>query len=570
MIKTLLSRKFIGTLACALVALTASADITLPLKSMTPNLGHEKVTEVSKVILEFGSEGVELKDGALSMSKGVSLYKNEGTPSNPKFMQYVINLEPIVLDDQRLEIDIDPKLTGEMEYYLIIPSGLVMYNTAEGTAVNDAVYCIFTVSSAGINVGPLPAGLESVTPPRGQMPLSTYSNGLNSIVLDFAENVTINPEAKSGIEMYYNSRPYAVETIKGGSDKIKVDGKRATLTFTKGLNLGYYDIKIPENLFMLGSKTFEGCHLEYTVVMGEAITITPEEGPVDELEQFLISFDNTKWVSVRDYTFKEPTFTYADGTEIKGVTAELKNDNDSHAVIVMLSAPVTKIGSYKLTLPAGCLNLVYDGGTGNEEDDIEALNEERTFLFDIVAVPKPVILPRESRYNYNDVDNFKNFRLSFKEGLKLASYAEGTVATFTLLDEVTGEETSTAIPFKVAADRTSIGNNIVYTIPDGNEATEAVTAAKLKGGKYNFIVAPDKLTFSKEGEEGTFNNPLYVYAYTYDSKEGGVATLVAEYDKVTVVTTDGIVLFRDADTSVLGTLADGLYIVNGHKFIVRR
>lgn len=562
--RLLLKSAMLGA-AVAICSLTASAQetVTIGVTSTTPDLANETISKLETITLDYSRSTINFTGARVDLSNTTSmmyLMRNDGTKNDPKYLPVSVDIQALVLDDNKIEVHFTPAITEAAEYYFYIPKGLFVFSSDNDiTYISDQYYKIFSITPQTTQPADLPKVIENVTPAPGKVALMQYKEGINSIALNFANKVEINNDIKSGIEMYYAARPYAVETIKVGSDNIKVNpdnDKQVLLTFTKGNNVGTFSIKVPANMFKVDGTDVEAFQLDYNVVLGEKITLSPEEGPVESLSTIYLSYEDVEYVTYRDYTFKEATFTYADGTPIDGLRVTIANDIDNRTISFTLNKIITEIGSYVLKVPAGAIAIIHNDGT-------EEVNEEHLIYYEIVAVPKPIILPRESSYNEMNLEDLQSFRLSFANELSLKSFEQSNVAQWDKIDKMGNVIETTN--FKVDEERTAIGTRIVYLVP-ATEA-DAEKMANLSDGDYLFTVAADSFTFSKEGIEEEFKNTKFVYTYKY--KISGVESIFANNEKVTVVSIDGKVLMRDAEPAALNTLDKGLYIINGRKHIIK-
>ncbi len=557
----LLKSAMLGAAAVICSFTTSAQDIEVGVTSMSPNLGTEKVSKLDKLVIDYTPANVTFTSATPDFSnKWMMLYRNDGTPTTPKMMQLSnIDIESRFTSDNKVELIFTPALTEVGEYALFLSKGKFVFTDEDGTRyINDEMMRYFNITTS-LEPEVLPEAIETVIPACGPISLSKVAKGLNSIKLRFSEAVEINTEMKTGIGMYYAGRPYAVETIKVGTDNVVVDpnnNKQVNLTFTKGMNLGAYKIEVPAGMFKIGNESVDGFNLIYNVTAGENISLTPAEGPVEEIITIEMEYTNAKWVAFRDYTFGEATFTYADGTPVDGINVKIENAADARTILFTLNKRVTEMGSYRLNIPAGAISITY-------EDDTESLSEEHSFYYDIVAVAKPTILPRESSYNTAQIEDLQNFRLLFNTGLSLKEFEEGTVAQWCQVDEMGNVIETTN--FKVDADRTELNARTIYLIAATEE--DAAKMADLETGDYTFVVNADAFTFAKEGLEGDFKNTAFVFNYSFVKL--GVEEILAPDAKVTVVSIDGKVILRNAEQSALNSLDKGLYIVNGHKFVIK-
>lgn len=87
--------------------------------------------------------------------------------------------------------------------------------------------------------------------------------------------------------------------------------------------------------------------------------------------------------------------------------------------------------------------------------------------------------------------------------------------------------------------------------------------APTTNGEYELTIQPETFTVDSQA----YPKEQILHNYTLDTSTG-VLTITLE-NKVTVVSIDGKVLLKDADSSALSNLQPGLYIVNGKKTVVK-
>lgn len=143
------------------------------------------------------------------------------------------------------------------------------------------------------------------------------------------------------------------------------------------------------------SEEEESIDLEYTTVISpdtyEASAITPAEGKVEKLDNFLITMLNPQTGEGSDFpggfdTTKEITLTNAEGTTVATGTIDFApEDMWSENVYVQLDKTITEAGTYTLTIPAGTIyNSLFDDWADDLGVEGGAIyNPELTFTFTI-------------------------------------------------------------------------------------------------------------------------------------------------------------------------------------------
>lgn len=554
-----MKKTLLFALVAAFVSLTASAqDLLLPSK-VSPDFA-QPLNVLNTITLDFSNPAQDLTITSAKLGNPTGTFyigRNAGTPQNPSYSEITVTVTPTINDDKTITLTIGPDVNEPGEYNILIPKDYFEFTTNKGEYISDQFHRVFTIEKAAVVIE-LPEVLESVFPAQGTVELSSMPKGLTQFVLNFKEAVTIDKSINGGVEMFYKDRPYAIETVKANSDGIKmgVNDHQVVINFAnEHVTLGNYSIVIPDGLIKIGADKLGQTTLTYDLVAGEEVSVLPAEGAVGSLGDIELTYDNAQWVGVRDYTFFEVTFTHADGTPVEGILPEVYAADNTQTVGITLGEMYEVPGEYLINIPAGMFNIVYP-------DETEALSQKRVLHYTITAVPTPRVNPAANGL----YDELGNFTLTFKQGLELVKFEEGTVATLSLTDAM--GQTTTPIAYKVDAANTTVGGRVVELVP-ADDAAEAALKALVKGARYTFTVNAGALEFKIDGDK-TETNPGYQFVYTIRDPNGVEAVLGTEADRVTVVSIEGIVVLRDAEPAALNTLPDGFYVVNGKKCLLRK
>lgn len=319
-------------------------------------------------------------------------------------------------------------------YTVQIPKGSFIL---DGTEESPAVTFFFTVDSNLTEEDSFTTYL-TLSDPKPYMPLNLVKSdhGMNELFYIFSETITINTACTEQIQLLYNGNAIAkisatakesdgcfVECTQGGGGGFGSTGTWMSMTFgyengkvMDRFEPGKYQVKIPNNFFMVGDKMLKGATMDYCIGMGQYIPAANEtlnlkmpganaKAVVDgKLAQILLNpwysqfeINNTRNITTVDSNSMQETIV---GT-LKGtqVTATLTRDgqkvaefdNFDSTVVYMQqgsivfslrnggNTPLYQNGHYKLTFPENFFRT-YDGGTSSTNVD-----EEYTYEFDVVG-----------------------------------------------------------------------------------------------------------------------------------------------------------------------------------------
>jgi len=316
----------------------------------------------------------------------------DGCRDAAKFFQY---------GQYNVEVEVEVAEDGVLEFGVCRPDD----NLYEGDWV---VVDNFRLTYYGDAAPYVPAEFVSITPAPedGDITLDT------EFVVTFSQPVTFS-ESLSGIGMgpgYYcpatvsQSEDGKVITVSIDKESLEmILGTEVTdinqlSEYSEGkFYVELYNVKdaktgekLPGNLSE-DDDDYEAGFYRWTYSGGEyeapTIVVTPEAGDVETLEDFTFALSNGGLIFPTSNDGVDITIADADGNVVATITSDDLSENPTIdeemmmpvALNVTLAEPITKAGTYTMTIPAGMFYLGYN----------MAENEEMTVVYNVSGLPEP-------------------------------------------------------------------------------------------------------------------------------------------------------------------------------------
>ena len=342
--------------------------------------------------------------------------------------------DPEQLENGSLAFTLDEAITAKGKYHIVMPAGYFFVGEQFESSSSAAVSVWFTISDATDDFTP-----ELVSP----QPDDKVTE-LSEITLSFPEAVVWNADATQ--KPVLNSRfgiSYQLTIQKGESDNLV----KLSLGDMLISDAGFYQLYIPAGVFgneAWGNSNYtEGRYnadIDFTIEVadntaGGNVTITPEEGEVESLSEFLLTFEDATDVSVTRNEDAGNIMLYnLDTYKVYEITPAVvnwkseakKNEQGAwwinYAVIALVddndeAIEVKESGTYQLNIPAGFFYVD------------EAVNGELSFQYIIVGSDAVASVFAEAGlvdvYTVNGVCVKKNATANDLKALKKGLYIIG-------------------------------------------------------------------------------------------------------------------------------------------------
>ena len=284
-----------------------------------------------------------------------------------------------------------PAYVGEIEY----GSKATLTNTTTGTAYRaemiDVGYNVLINFPEEVTA----PGEYTLTIPAGAVVIYTLGEPVQELNFhytiqggepSFYDQITINPaegEVES-LQSFAITFPAYVGEIEYGSKAALTNTTTGTAYQAEMIDVGYnvlvyfpeevtapgeYTLTIPAGavvIYTLGEQVQE-LNFHYTITApSPAYTINPAEGEVYLLQNFTISYGSMVWVDedVHPLLVNDET----------GATCECSMFEVGGNALIYMIDPLSELGNYTLTVPAGCIEVMSTG----------MLNDELVFHYTIV------------------------------------------------------------------------------------------------------------------------------------------------------------------------------------------
>lgn len=483
-----------------------------------------------------------------TVSENIKLFYNGGTTpikeTNPRNETWLRLQDHGVVNDYEHMINLwldggESNIDQPGDYVLEIPEGLFRVN-GEPVAKLTFNFHISTV----LNYQVTPKEATHVDRFDG---VTIHYNNASAVVINDAvtEKITLtNP-------LGYSANPTGVE----------VNGKTVRINFEPIEFSGYFTLKIPHAYFLvtIGEETLPNMPYEnvWSTNDGANPTIDPAPGILDGNEVFAINLELGEDDEIISVLGKENTMTRLLRIDENGDII-YKPEVGSFYV----EYPDNFVGGNYVTLiPKGCKSDVYtpiklEPGnyvliTAQYLYTIKGGVSAQEYFYYYTVLPDGNVLSKPQIFPYENVQSSHHFTLTFAEGTQIKTVANNVRCHLYPL-QGTEEEREAVAEFNVYnGDK----HNQLDLVNTGRDFT-------LDTGIYE-LMTPKGLCWS--------NNAMAdAYALTiYYNMVSGVEVLGTSEDAYNVYRLDGVQVLRNAEASALGTLAPGIYVVNGKKIVIK-
>lgn len=447
----------------------------------------------------------------------------------------------------------------------------------------------------------VPAGI-TVAPAQGFVSVSgsTYPKGVSNIGLTFGRTVCKNPANTTPAKLYKDDFAVPAATTLVTSIDMQTQQTAGVLFKDRAWNsTGVYKIEIPEGMFCYSDETdsqgnpvpgapVPAVNLMYEIYIG--YEISPRAGLIDQLDVIYLMFDEADEVIpdpskmngsgemigmsfYKDNASASYELNYSvmdlNGTGKKNVVAFRIGDSDGIAQEFM------EPGVFGLNIPAGCFKyLTYGPNHDTDSSDyIERANDNILVKYIIPNMPAPEIYP----FTDEPQESFTSFFLQPSEDFFKSWFVNDKTVSYLYRVNEDGVVDDT-VPVAELRPRSAyweqgnpeLTNEFELYLYD-READAEIKEIKPAPGTYCLHVAESTLNGMSQYMEFLNGDPFeYYYEVAADPSEvKDVEAVDPENNLVTVYNVAGVCVARDADKAVLGTIAKGLYIVNGKKVLVK-
>ena len=322
--------------------------------------------------------------------------------------------------------------------------------------------------------------------------------------------------------------PYLIcngnENSKVECAQVAFDAGKVILTFEEITDPGNYKLVIPTGLITVDNEPNIELSFYYTIPGMSDYSIYPEEGEYDELESFLITFNNYMVDSADGGT----AYMLKSGSENQIPVSYFAIAGGTQ-VYVTLNDKVVAAGEYTLVLEGNCLTKIFDGRP------VPAMS----FHYTVTGINDQPVVEASPYYL---VGNMTNWAVVEENNLTENTAAVTKEYMITLNLDADAQ-------FKVVK-KNGQEEPTWYPAGTGNAYGEH---GELQGaGNYTVYFRPNA-----DGGDDWFNHVIYVQKNDVDA----ISTVSTAQQRSVVYNMQGV--------RVNSTAVKGLYIVNGKKVVVK-
>ena len=454
-----------------------------------------------------------------------------------------------------------------------------------------------------INPFPVPEGI-TVSPAQGFVEVSgtAYPKGVSNIGLTFTKPVCQNPQSTEPAKLYMdNMVTPAATTLATGID-METQRTASVLFKNRTWNgTGVYKIEIPEGMFCYvasydaGGEPVPGdpvpaVTLGYEIYVG--YNVLPQPGIIDQLDNVYVYFPDADKVIPQPENMKaqgsNPALSfYKDNSDaeygLTYVVMDYDQDGRENEVVFTIgdndgiAMEFMEPGTFGLYVPAGAFKYVVYGPNHDADpsDEIEYENAPILIKYTIPNMPAPQIYPDPS----NPLTEFSDFYLYPSEDFFKSWFSNDRISSYIYSVSDTGiiddsapiaEVKAKANQYWDSTDDTTVNELELYLYD--REKDQVMTSMTPPPGRYVLVLEQGLINGMSQYNDFILGDPFQYYYTIFDPNMSGVEEVepAAPADELlTVYNVAGVCVARDADKSVLGTIAKGLYIVNGKKVLVK-
>lgn len=449
-------------------------------------------------------------------------------------------------------------ITADGSYKLTIAAGSFKSEEGEGWLSPEltATYTIGAEKTA--------MSTYTITPAAGDV------ESISSITVDFPDTgwngVSYGADV-SGITLVGNTGGLAETVYKVATSKVTGtwdSGYILTFNYENSttdqpvtiLEPGEYTLTIPANTFTQGytsnppgnNKIVARFTIKKNGGPVSRPNVSPAAGVVTSLSAITFSFGGNEVGSLQTEAAWE-NITLTDRSDNTVYKCESVTVNASSAVATF--ATIKKSGEYLLTVPAGAFSgYTSDGRLSNDGFNI------------LYTIPAPTgtgdLLNVTFESEETIVESIQHITFTFPdaaEGLKYP-FASGITSDITLTYTPSANLNADEEVYHPIGAQLSNGNTVTLTFG------EALTAT----GTYKLTVPAG--VFEEENNPSS-TNALIERTYSIDIRNGVDSIIAGNNSTFTVISLQGVTLLSDASAEVVADLPAGIYIINGHKVIIK-
>lgn len=460
------------------------------------------------------------------------------------------------------------------EGYIATGGSATAVTLVTGSEINNALSVSFDADRKGFTVNfkeVKKAGSYKLTIPAGTVFNAELTNSNELIQADYFirnpfDNYQITPQSgttNSSLKEFVVSYPSFTGTLTviGGQDAAKLngvsstsitanaDGKSFTVTFPEFTKAGTYSLEIPDATVSDGVNSTTPISGTYTIADPFANpTITPADGKhLNTILEVSVTFPNAFPEGTTLGDANTVTLTDGEGISVNAVRVIEYENRTGYDVIF---DQISEDGTYTVNIPAGFLKYA--------DNESAALQATYTIQKPIGVFANYTSEPAEG--DWTPTSNNVYIYISFPD--------------ITEYSKVTMDSNPQAIFSGEGVDGTKMSKELPIS-----KKTYDVNCLTLQVPMYAYYLGANVTALSGFYEltlpAGTFNTPARtaspeINLYYVMGTATGVEAIEAVDGGVNVYDLTGRQLLKDADASELRTLANGLYIVNGKKVLLRR
>ena len=438
---------------------------------------------------------------------------------------------------------------------------------------------------------PLPEGV-TVMPMQGFVDTSgpAYPAGVTNIGISYQGKVImVNPDCTTPAELYLNDFDTPLATTTACSVDALTKNIAGVVfkggTFNKN---GAYKIVIPDGMFIYvsgtdasgndtGTELCPGMTLYYDIYVG--YSVFPNPGVVEQLSEVVLFFKDADEIIMNTMNLDFYRDNESGSFDIYPEICDyMENDGKKNEVVFRfdnggIATTFIDPGVYGISISAGAFTYrIYGPNHDNDpEDYVEYKTDEILLKYDIPYIPTPEIYP----FTDTPIEKFEFFDLSMPDNFtKWLNNDKTQSYLYAVNDNGIVDTSYKYVCAKIAdieKDCTETQISLSLFDPVTYEPLESYTPPT--AGRYCLRIGQNLFsgyfTSLVEGAEEMFvTSSPYDYFYTVTKGSSDVKD-IDEFkdDNVTIYTITGMRIAADADPAVFGTLAPGLYIVNGKKVL---
>ncbi len=451
-------------------------------------------------------------------------------------------------------------ITTDGKYKLTIAAGSFKSEDVDPIYISPELTASYIIGAEKTNMTNY-----TLTPAPGDV------ESISSVTIDFPDTglMGLNMNADvSGVKLVGNTgsvnntvyKVYAKQAIAGSSNY--------TLTFNYEnstvdqpltiLEPGEYTLTIPANTFseffsnpVVGNNEIVA---RFTIKKnGGPVSrpnVSPAAGEVTSLSAITFSFGGNEVNNLQKESAWE-NITLTDRSDNTVYKCESVTVNASTSSAVATFATIKKSGEYLLTVPAGAFSGYTSAG--------RLSNDGFNILY---TIPAPTgtddLLNVTFESEETIVESIQHITFTFPdaaEGLKYP-FASSVTSDITLAYTPSANLNADEEVYHPIGAQLSNGNTVTITF------SEALTAT----GTYKLTIPAG--VFEEENNPSS-TNALIERTYSIDIRNGVDSIIAGNNSTFTVISLQGVTLLSDASAEEVADLPAGIYIINGHKVIIK-